>query len=228
MHNKHVLGVPLAVAMLTLATSASAEAPEPLTNDDDWDHFEVSMGFMGGQRNYSRTNFEHDEGADHIPGVAALSEPFLAPPYNKVGVAGLRWDARLVASHVRMTIGVDVPFTTFQARESVGVYDVGGEQRVVGVRTLQPVDLRFGIGAEYPLGPVAPFVDVMGSVHWVSTDVTIDGHEAHYDATSFALSGRAGARVHLREWFFAPAAGEVGFVGDVTWGAELAVGFALM
>jgi hypothetical protein len=105
---------------------------------------------------------------------------------------------------------------------------VGNTSRKISVQSIDPIDLRFGIGAEYPIGPVVPFVDVMGGVHWVNTTLSVDEHQVDYSASSFALSARAGARLHVRRWFFAQLAGEVGLLGDVRWGAELSVGFAFM
>ena len=107
-------------------------------------------------------------------------------------------------------------------------YSVNGTERSVSVRSLGTKDLRFGIGGEYPIGPVAPFVDLLGAVHWVSTTLAIDGAPVDYSSTGFAFAMRAGLRLHVRRWFFATAAAEVGLVGDETWGCELGVGFAFM
>jgi hypothetical protein len=74
---------------------------------------------------------------------------------------------------------------------------------------------------------VTPFVDVIGGLHWVSTDLSIDGQKASYSATKFGFSVRPGLRLEIKRWFFAQAAGEVGIVGDLRWNAELSVGVAL-
>ncbi len=39
---------------------------------------------------------------------------------------------------------------------------------------------------------------------------------------------RAGVRLHVRKWFFAAIAGEIGVVGPMVWAADLSVGFAVM
>ena len=221
-----------ATTFCNLAEAGPADdtpSPDPLDEDaiSDWDHFELSMGFMGGERRYGNSNFRHEGGGD-LDGVRSLTAPFQQPPFDKLYVAGLRYDARLVVSYVRMTVGFDIPFPIYRTDDSLGTYDVGGVSRNITVRSIRPYDLRFGLGAEYPIGPVAPFVDVLGSVHWVNANLDIDGSEHAFQAVGFALSGRLGARLHVRRWFFASVAGELGLVGDVRWGTELAVGFALM
>ncbi len=229
-----------AALMLVVSSSWAAEPavegahpvpdPEPLDKKESstWDHFEGSMGFLVGERRYDRSSFEWKSGGDDLPGARSLTGPFLASPYDRLLVGGLRYDLRLVVSYVRMTAGIDVPFALNRPSDAMGDYDVGGATRRIVVTKFQPVDLRFGIGAEYPIGPVAPFVDVMGSVHWVDAQLGVGDTPVEYKSTAFGLSGRAGVRLHVRRWFFAAAAGEVGFVGDLRWGAELSVGFAAM
>jgi len=56
----------------------------------------------------------------------------------------------------------------------------------------------------------------------------VTASKVSYGSFGFGFSGRAGVRLHVRKWFFAAAAGEIGIIGDVRWGAELSVGFALM
>jgi hypothetical protein len=129
---------------------------------------------------------------------------------------------------VRMTAGFDLPFASFGPSDGTAQYSFGGGQHDVTVRSIGTKDLRFGIGGEYPFGPVAPFVDLLGAVHWVSTTLTIDGTPADYGASTFAFAVRGGLRLHVRKWFFATAAGEVGLVGDERWGCEVGVGFAFM
>jgi hypothetical protein len=220
------------VALERCANAAESETDEehPTAPLDQrrisaWDHFEVSMGFLAGQRTYTSTPFTLSSGGTE--GASSLVAPFQAPPYDRVNAFGLRWDARLVVSYVRMTVGYDQPFMAPRLGEGAGTYQLGTTNRDVQVRGIQSHDLRFGIGAEYPLGPVAPFVDVMGSVHWVGTTLAIDGASHDYSATTFGFAARMGFRLHVRKWFFASASGEVGLTGDERWGAELAVGFSI-
>jgi hypothetical protein len=193
-----------------------------------WDHIEMSMGFLAGQRSYTKTAFGFGDGTGAPPGAASLVEPFQHAPYDNVNVYGLRYEARLVVSYVRMTAGFDLPFSSFRLGDSGGRYDVGGTPMDISVRSLGTKDLRFGIGAEYPIGPVAPYVDLIGSVHWVSTTLSVGGTPVDFTANSFAFAARGGIRLHVRRWFFAAASGEVGLTGDMRWGADLSVGVAFM
>jgi len=192
-----------------------------------WDHIELSMGFIAGQRRYTSTPWALSSGSG-LPGTSAIVDPLKRAPYDNVPMFGVRYDARLVVSYVRMTAGFDMPFAATGLGAGDGRYSIGGVDRDVSVRSIHAKDLRFGIGGEYPIGPVAPYVDLVGAIHWTSTTLAIDGQSHDYDATTFAFSLRGGARLHVRKWFFATASGEVGLVGDLRWGAELSVGFAFM
>jgi hypothetical protein len=190
-------------------------------------HLEFTMGFLAGQRSYSKTSFEFEEGTAEGIGGGGLIEPFVKPPFDTATVLGLRYDLRLVVSYIRMTVGLDLPFPTFKSSDSKAIYDVTGTQRTVTVQSLSAKELRFGIGGEYPYKSVACYADLLGGVHWVDTDLAIDGLKAQYGAVNFAFSGRAGVRAHVRSWFFATASGEVGIIGDTRWNAELGVGFSI-
>jgi hypothetical protein len=222
---------PLLVLTSVSLAHADPERDDPAPLDDKtfraWDHFELSMGFVAGQRRYTDTPWSLNQ-SGALPGTSAIVAPLRRAPYDNVSMFGVRYDARLVVSYVRMTVGFDLPFTASGLGAGDGRYTIGGVDRDVSVRSIGAKDLRFGIGGEYPFGPVAPFVDLIGGVHWASTTLAIDGQSHDYDATTFAFSLRGGARLHVRKWFFATASGEVGLVGDVRWGAELSVGFAFM
>ena len=204
-------------------------APLDRRGHSAWDHFEFSMGFLMGQRSYTQTPFSLSNGGANGPvaGANSLVAPFQGAPYDRVNAYGLRWDARLVVSYVRMTVGYDQPFMSLRLGDGESMQNVGGQMRDVQVRGLSSHDLRFGIGFEYPVGPVAPFVDVLGSVRWINTTLAIDGASHDYTAVGFGFAARGGFRLHVRKWFFASASGEVGIVGDERWGAELAVGFSI-
>jgi hypothetical protein len=209
------------------AEHASEERYSPLDRHHvaAWDHFEISMGFLAGQRTFTSTPFQMTSGA--TDGASNLVAPFQTAPYDRVNAFGLRWDARLVVSYVRMTVGYDQPFMSLRLGDGEGSYAVGGVVRDVQVRGLRSHDLRFGIGGEYPIGPIAPFVDLVGSVRWIDTTLAIDGVTHDYAATTFGFAARGGVRLHVRKWFFASVSGEVGLTGDERWGAELAVGFSI-
>lgn len=206
------------------------EYSQAAVEDDDlrgWDHLEVSMGFLAGQRSYSDTSFKFEDGST-MAGVGGMVDPFNNAPFDKVQMYGLRYDLRLVVSFLRMTVGMDIPFASYGNGDGTGRYRLAGETRQVSVQKLEALDLRFGIGAELPVGTLVPFVDVLGSVHWITASMAIDDQRADFSATTFAFSSRAGVRLHVRRWFYAAVAGEVGIVGDVMWGAELSVGFAFL
>lgn len=219
----------VALCSLVLASrdARADEAPAPLDHRTvgAWDHFEFSMGFLAEHRSYQRTNFALD-GAETVPGAATLTTPFQRAPYRGVDMYGLRYELRLVAAYVRMTVGTDIPFAAYRTADATFVDTVGGSARTVSARSLSVRDIHFGIGAEYPFGPVAPFVDVLGAVRWVNTELAIDGATQRYSANQFGLSARAGVRLHVRRWLFVSAAAQAGFAGDLRWGGDLAVGFA--
>lgn len=190
-------------------------------------HGEFTMGFLAGGRRYDDATFAYDHGAGDVEGAGGLVAPFEGAPFDGVLAFGLRYDVRLVVSYVRMTAGVDFPFPSFAARDTVARYDVAGVEREVVVQELRPYVLRFGIGGEVTFGPVTPFVDLLGSVHWTGAALSIDGEQALFRTSAFGFAIRAGLRVHLRDWFFISVSGDAGLVGDVVWGAELSVGFAV-
>lgn len=182
-----------------------------------WDHFEISMGFVGGWRRFDRMAFRGDPSLD--PSL------YRTPPLDGVQAYGLRYDARLVVAYTRMTVGIDIPFAQYTVDETTRSLDDGSQATVAHVK---PFAFRFGIGGELPVGPVAPFVDILGSIHSVRATFDIDDVEREVKARSFGFSARAGVRLHVRKWFFASIAGEVGIVGPMVWAADLSVGFAVM
>jgi hypothetical protein len=226
-----VFAAALAAAPMARAEDRTTETdPDPSTKPRYRDRVEFTMGFLSGGRGYSDVGWSYDsnspstaKGADKLAG----SGPFLRPPYSNVTMLGVRYDVRVVLSHIRMTAGFDLPFSSYRTASTAGTYDVGGVMRQVTVTGLSAKEGRFGLGGEYTFGRVTPFIDVLGGLHWVSTDLNVDGQRASYSATSFGFSGRLGLRVELKKWFFLQAAGEVGFIGDMRWNAELSVGVAL-
>lgn len=182
---------------------------------------ELTMGFIAGQRQYLGAPFESKNGV-----AVALTEPFSRAPYDGTTVFGLRYDLRATVSFIRMTIGLDLPFSTFSSASTTTTYQVDGQGRQVTVQALRPYELRFGLGGELPVSIFAPFVDLLGAAHFVDTGLAIDSEKAEYRAAQFGFSLRAGTRLHVRRWFFAQLAGEAGLYGPVRWNAELSVGFA--
>jgi hypothetical protein len=171
------------------------------------------MGFLATSQDHSATGFANG-------GAPSVSAAFQGAPYDRSLGLGLRYDARAVLSHVRMTFGVDLPFTAFDGAPTTRV-----DAHDVTARSMWSWALRFGLGAEYGFGAVTPFVDLMGSAQRVTTTASVDGRATDYEAFRFGFTGRAGARVYLRRWFFVTASGEVGIVGPTRWGADVGVGF---
>jgi len=199
--------------------------PEELPS---YDHIEFTMGFIGGYKNYSNVPFSYEKGGGQIPGHASLTKPFQQAPYNGVPVMGLRWEGRVVFSYIRMTIGLDLPFTHFTPRSTLKEYTIQGKERKVTVQSIAPFELRFGLGGEYSIDKkFTPFIDLIGAVQWIQTSLTIDGEQVSYNTRSFGFSVRGGLRIRLRKWFFTSLSGQVGILGTSVWGAELSMGFRL-
>lgn len=211
----------LIVSMLVLPSTAlafgEADPDEPAPIDEEnigpWDHFDMSMGFMTGRRGYDRTRFSLHEDSLSLGIDPALD----ADPLRAVHVSGLRYEMRQVVSYLRMSAALDIPFPSY-----------GAVDQPVTVRDLSPWELRFGLGAEYPVGAIAPYVDLIGSVHWIDTTLADGDVEADYEATDFSFSVRAGFRLHVRRWFFTTASAEVGLTGPTRWSAELSIGVAIL
>lgn len=221
MRTHRIVSALVGAVLLLQAAAAVADGFE-----EGPDHFEFTMGFVAGERRYAGESFAHESGGGGVEGAGALVAPFDGAPYDRVTALGLRYDLRLVVSYVRMTVGVDFPFASFEPDDTRGTYDVGGVEREIVVQRLRPYELRFGIGGEYAFARFAPFVDLIGEVDWVKTALAVDGATVEYEASSFGFAVRAGARLHLREWFFVTVAGDVGIVGQRFWDAELSLGFA--
>ena len=194
------------------------EAPAPIDerNIAAWDHFEFSMGFIAGARDYSAHTYEGTHRFD--PAI------FAGTPFGNTEAYGLRYDVRLVVWYLRMTAGVDLPFASYDV-ENTRINIDGQDALVTGMKNWP---FHFGIGAEYPFGPVAPFVDVLGGLSFAKPTIAMGGEEEELRGQTFGFTVRAGLRLHVRKWFFASISGEAGIVGDVQWGTELSVGFAVM
>jgi hypothetical protein len=182
-----------------LATALMLVAAEPSTVDATTeDHFAASMGFLVGARRF--------------PGA----------PFGTTPVQGLRYDFRLVLSHVRMTAGFDAPFL---ASSDHGAANAEDAREVSSPRLWE---LRFGLGAEIQVGPIAPYLDLLGTVHFARATSAIDGAVGEWNSTTFGYALRAGARWDLRRSFFLGGGGEIGLRGPALWGAEVVAGFRLL
>lgn len=193
------------------------------TSDDNGNHTEFTFGFLGGQRDYTASNFAYSEGA----GNQGLAEPFERAPFNALSVVGLRWEGRVVLNYVRMTVGYDMPFSNFSASAAKHTYQVNGETVEVMPQSVSPRELRFGLGGEYPLSWGTPYADLMGAMSWSDAELSANGKKVVYSARSFSFAARAGVRFYVRSFFFLTTSAEVGFFGNLRWNAELSAGFHL-
>ncbi len=213
----------LPLGLLLFPSQALAGASLDDEDTSPWDHGEFTMGFMGGQRNFTETNFSQVGDGERLN----LDAPMSSAPYDGVTTLGLRYDLRLVVSYIRMTAGFDMPFATYNTGDTTQAYQIDGQARQVTSRSLSMRGFRFGIGGEVPTGtPLTPFVDVMGTVNFLDTTLVVDNAAYDFEATSFGFSARTGVRLQVRRWFFAQLAGEIGLKSDVVWGGELSVGFS--
>ncbi len=189
-------------------------------------HLEFGMGFLGGVRDEGRTGFVFAGGsASGVPGAQGLIDPFTTAPYNGVPVAGLGWELRSVVDHLRMTFGVQKPFTSFSLLSTESTVPVDGTPRTISPRSLGLWDLRFGFGVEHRFRWVTPYLDLLGDAQSVATDLTVDGQPASYKAWTFGFAVRAGARIHLGHYMYLAPSGEVGVYGPVRWGVSLQAGW---
>lgn len=201
-----------------------AAAPDPFASDAaSREHFELTMGFLAGERRLSELTFAS---GSSDPRAAGLVAPFQAAPFDQALVLGLRWELRLVVAHVRMTAGFDLPFTRYAVPDTTRTYGSGEGEQIVTTRSVQPWELRFGIGVEHAFGPIVPFVDLIGAVHGVDATLAIDGvGEVGYGAVGFGFSIRPGLRLMTSDWLFVQTSAQIGIGAPVIWDAELSVGF---
>lgn len=225
---KPLLAVSFSFFFLLVPFAASADKPPeaepelaPPVPTSEPTHLEFTMGFMGGQRSYKDSSFAYDEGA----GSSHVVEAFTKAPFDTATVLGLRWDLRAVVSYVRMTIGFDLPFTQLDTKKATSTFTIDGKASEVTVQSIKPYELRFGLGGEYAFGRFVPYIDLVGTIHWVDTELSVDGLAVDYSARAFGFSARAGLRIYLQDWFFATVSGEAGILGPLTWNSELSVGF---
>lgn len=229
--------LPLAILLFTLAAPAARAADEDTgaapaaeaVDDDENDGLRFSMGFLAGSRTYRRAGFSLDSGA--IPGGASLSEPFLKSPYSGVYAPGVTWNLSAVLSRVRMSIGFDLAFPSFDGTSKSGLYELEGSTVEVTPRSISSRQLHLGLGGEYPVnfsfGKVACFLDLYGNVDWITTDLSVGGLPASYKATAFGFSLHGGIQWYMRKHFFSFLSGEYGLSSTVEWTGRFGVGFAI-
>jgi hypothetical protein len=203
-----------------LGVSAEALAEDPLSQQP---HAEVAIGFMGGVRSYGNAPFAVDgKGGDR----AGIEKPFDALPFQDSVVFGPRLEMRVVVTPIRVTVGYQRPYPTWNGLEGTRVTLPDGQAVAASTRGLTVDELRFGLGVEAPLGPVSPFVDLVGDIALSRADLSIDGSPVSYTSESFSLAARGGMRVQTHDVMFVEVAAEAGLVGAHDWSGHLMVGFA--
>lgn len=187
-------------------------------------HGELSFGYLGQWADETNRALTL-ESKDAPPEAGRITEPFLGAPYAGSIITGPMLEARTVVSQVRFTVGFRFPFANFRPSDTVQSVDLGGTQHEVLVRSMKLWDLRTGLGFELPFERVTPFIDVLGDVQFMTTQLIIDGAPATYKGNSFSLGGRVGVRVQLSHVFL-QAAAEATAVGPQRFGGSLMAGFA--
>lgn len=190
------------------------------------DHVEIEGGFYMGDRSLGIAPFQLED-EDGRP-IAGLDEAFGEYPLRAALVAGPRAEARYVAPPLRGSVGFQVVFPQWDVPIPESSEVDGGQTLVISsVRSLAATDLVFAIGAEAPLGVLAPFIEAAGTIHRTKVALEVDGKPAHYTSQSFSIGPRAGVRLQFGEHTFVQGAGEWTPFGPSRWGATLGVGLAL-
>ncbi len=214
----------LCVVLLSLSVLVwgvgDASAREMRINGD---HASIQMGFLVGQRNYTNTIFAREDGEDDRG--SRFQSIYQRPGFSNVFNTGLQWNALLRMSHVRMSVGFALPFSLLQPGDVQLEHEIDGKKELVRIQSLQPYEFRFGLGGEYSWGRFTPYLDLMGTIHVVHTQMSIEEISLDYASTHFSFSTRAGVRIRLRSYFYVDVYGEFGFMGSLTWNSGVSVGF---
>ena len=156
-----------------------------------------------------------------------FSVGFLGELYRNTPVTGPRWESRAVIHHTRLTLAYQIPFPVLDLDENPMTLETSDGLHQVQAEGLFAQEVRFGLGGEIPAQRFAPFVDVIGDLHIVTTTLAVDGQPMRFNSMSFSMVARAGTRIQLAEHWFVEASGEVGIVGPNQYGGQLMVGGAI-
>jgi hypothetical protein len=187
-------------------------------------HAEVTFGYLAQWADERSRALELTSSSGDAAIAGLVTEPFLGAPYNGAVLAGPALEVRSVVEQVRLTVGVRFPFTSFRPGDTAHTVTLAGAPHDVLVRSVSLWDLRTGIGFELPFRRVTPFVDVLGDVQTMSTQLTIDGSAATYTGRAFSLGGRIGARYQVSHLFLLVAV-EATALGPVRYGGTMQMGF---
>ena len=209
---------PLALTLLLAAGSPDREEARARPN-----HVELSFGYLGQWSDERNRALELKPSSADPPFAGSLTAPFLSAPYSGAVLAGPTLEWRAIHQGLRLTVGLRFPFASFRPSDTAQTVDLGGVPREVLVRSMSLWDLRTGIGYEFTGRRVTPFVDVLGDVQTLTSQVVIDGAPATYTGRAFSLGGRLGLRYQVNHVFLALAA-EATAVGPLRLGGTFQVG----
>lgn len=210
--------LPLVAALLLSTAGVDQDCCDRAGN-----HVELSFGYLGQWSDERNRALELKPSATDPSGAGAVTDPFLGAPFSSAVLAGPTLEWRAISKHIRLTVGVRFPFAAFRPSDTAQLVTLGGVQREVLVRSVSMWDLRTGVGFEVPFARVTPFLDVLGDVQTMSTQLSIDGEVASYTGRAFSLGGRVGLRYQVDHVFLALAA-EATAVGPLRLGASLQAG----
>ncbi|MFZ5442555.1 MAG: hypothetical protein ACOZQL_21270 [Myxococcota bacterium] len=217
--------LPLLALLTTLSTAAVDDDRERALETYQRTHAEVSFGYLGQWSDERNRALELKSSGENPPLAGLVTDPFLGAPFDATVLAGPALEWRLVSSQVRFTVGVRFPFTNFRPSDTAQTVSLQGAPHEVLVRSVSLWDLRTGLGFELPFRRVTPFVDVLGDVQTLSTQLVIDGAPATYQGRAFSLGGRVGVRYQVNHLFVLLAA-EATALGPLRLGGTLQAGVA--
>jgi len=225
---------------LVLATVLAAASPDchhcdldPTVNQDDEhslrvygrSHSEISFGYLGQWSNETNRALELNPAPTdpHVPG--SITDPFLGTPFSASLQPGATIETRFVYQHIRTTVGVRFPFINFRPSDTAQTVMIAGAPHEVIVRSVALWDFRTGIGFELPFRHVTPYVDVLGDLQTMETQLVIDNAPAKYVGRAFSLGSRVGLRIQMNHAFVALSA-EATALGPLRVGGSAQLGFA--
>lgn len=186
-------------------------------------HVELSFGYLGQWSDERNRALELKPSATDPAGAGAVTDPFLGAPYTGAVLAGPMLEWRAIYQHVRLTAGLRFPFASFRPSDTAQTVTIDGTARDVVVRSMSLWDVRTGLGVELPFARFTPFLDVLGDVETMTTQLSLDGQVATYTGRAFSLGGRLGLRYQVGHLFLALAAEAMG-IGPLRLGGSLQVG----
>lgn len=195
----------IVVISISAASAATAHAGEG-------DRFELDFAFLAGARSYDEVPFSYSQG-DASPALAA-------PRLGGIAVAGPSFGARAIIRNVRIGFGYERPYARNFNRVPL-------KTGAVQIRALSAITYRFALGYELPLGPVTPFVDLVGTAEAAEIDLLAGDTQSTFDTEVFGYSLQAGARVPFSRFWFLQVAAEVGPISPVDWAVHAGVGLGI-